>query len=143
MYLQIEIEEKDRPYFRILWRDCENDREPDEYKFTRVVFGKNSSPIKARYVVQVNAPRRLHDVYWLGAETLLKSTYMDDSIDGVEDEATGETLQTELQEIWKNADMEARKWVSNSKQVFAAIPEEKQASGLIIRNAEQSVTKTL
>ena len=30
MYLQIEIEEKDPPYLRILWRDCENDREPDE-----------------------------------------------------------------------------------------------------------------
>ena len=67
-----------------------------KYKFTRVVFGKNSTPMKARYVAQENAPRRLQDAYWLGAETLLKSIYMDDSIDGVEDEATGETLQTEL-----------------------------------------------
>ena len=61
MYLQIEIEEKDRPYFKILWRDCENDREPDEYEFTRVVFGKNSASMKARYVAQENA-RRLQGV---------------------------------------------------------------------------------
>ena len=46
MYLQIEIEEKACPYFRILWRDYESDREPDEYEFTRVVFGKNSAPME-------------------------------------------------------------------------------------------------
>ena len=40
MYLQIEIEKKDCPYFRILWRDYKSDREPDEYEFTPVVFDK-------------------------------------------------------------------------------------------------------
>ena len=139
MYLQIKIEEKNRPYFRILWRDCENDREPDEYEFTRVVFGKNSAPKEAQCVAQENA-RRLQGVYPLTAETVLKSTYMDDSI---EDGVTAGTLQTELQEIWKNAGMEARKWVSNSKQVLAAIPEDKQASELMVRDAERPVTKTL
>ena len=142
MYLQIEIAEKDRPYFRILWRDYESDREPDEYEFTRVVFGKNSAPMEAQYVAQENS-RRFQDRYPLAAETVLKSTNMDDSIDSVEDEAKTETLQTELQELWKNAGMEARKWVSNSKQVLAAIPEEHRASELVIRNAEQPVTKTL
>ena len=48
-----------------------------------------------------------------------------------------------LREIWKNAGMEARKWVSNSKQVLAAIPEDKQASEFVIRDAEQPVVKTL
>ena len=54
MYLRIEIEEKDRPYFRILWRDNETNREPDEYEFTRVVFGKNS----AQYVCKHSMWRR-------------------------------------------------------------------------------------
>ena len=31
MDLRIEIEEKDRPLFRRLWRKYETDREPDEY----------------------------------------------------------------------------------------------------------------
>ena len=77
MYLQIEIKEKDRPYFRILWRDYESDREPDEYEFTRVVFGKNSAPMEAQNVTQENA-RRFQDRYPLAADTVLKSTYMDD-----------------------------------------------------------------
>ena len=29
--VQIEIEEKDQPFFRFLWRGYETDREPDEY----------------------------------------------------------------------------------------------------------------
>ena len=29
MYLQVEIKEKDRPMFRILWRDCDDGRDPD------------------------------------------------------------------------------------------------------------------
>ena len=74
MYLQIEIEEKDRPYFRILWRDYESEREPDEYEFTRVVFGKNSAPMEAQYVTQENA-RRFQDRYPLAADTVLKSTW--------------------------------------------------------------------
>ena len=142
MYLRIEIEEKDRPYFRILWRDNETNREPDEYEFTRVVFGKNSAPMEAQYVAQENA-RRFKESYPLAAETVLKSTYMDDSIDSVEDEATAKTLQTELQELWAKAGMEARKWISNSKHVLAAIPEEHRASELVIRDADQPVSKTL
>jgi hypothetical protein len=142
MYLRIEIEEKDRPYFRILWRDNETNREPDEYEFTRVVFGKNSAPMEAQYVAQENA-RRFNESYPLSAETVLKSTYMDDSINSVEDEATAKTLQTELQELWAKAGMEARKWISNSKHVLAAIPEEHRASELVIRDADQPVSKTL
>ena len=40
MYLQIEIEEKVRPFFRNRWRNYETDHEPDKCEFTRVVFVK-------------------------------------------------------------------------------------------------------
>ena len=73
MYLQVEIEERDRPYFRILWRDLDSSREPDVYEFSRVVFGKNSAPMEAQFVAQENA-RRHQDVYPMAAETVLKST---------------------------------------------------------------------
>ena len=43
MFLQIEVQEKDRSYFRILWRNLDVDQEPQEYKFNRVVFGKNAA----------------------------------------------------------------------------------------------------
>ncbi|PFX19092.1 hypothetical protein AWC38_SpisGene16530 [Stylophora pistillata] len=83
MYLQVEIEERDRPYFRLLWRDLDSSRKPDVYEFSRVVFGKNSAPMEPQFVAQENA-RRHQDEYPLAAETVLRSTYMVDSIDSVE-----------------------------------------------------------
>ena len=98
MFLQIEIEQKDLSYFRILWRDYEHDREPDEYEFTRVVFGKNSAPMESQFVAQENARRHQTD-YPLAAETVLKSTYMDDSIDSVENDVTAVELSRQLQQL--------------------------------------------
>ena len=83
IYLQIEIEEKDRSHFRLLWRDLDPSREPDVFEFSRVVSGKNSAPMESQFVAQ-ETTRRNQDGYPLGAETVLKSTYMEDSIDSVE-----------------------------------------------------------
>ena len=46
VYLQIELQPEDRPYHRFLWRDME-EREADEYEFSRLVFGVNSCPFQA------------------------------------------------------------------------------------------------
>ena len=95
MYLQTKIDEKDRPYFRMLWRNLKS--EPREYEFGRVVSGGNSAPMKAQFVAQENA-RRHQDQYPLAAETVLESTYMDDSIDSVENETDCVKLYYELRE---------------------------------------------
>ena len=124
MYLQIKIDEKDCPYFRMLWINLDVEGEPQEYEFDRVVFGnKNSAPMEAQFVAQENA-RRHQDQYPLAAETVLESTYMDDSIDSVENETDGVKLHYELRELWAKAKMEARKWISNSPAVLAEIPDE-------------------
>ena len=71
MYLQVEIEERDRPYFRVLWRDSDCGRELDVYEFSRLVFGKTSEPMKAPFGARDNA-RTHQDVYPLAADTVLK-----------------------------------------------------------------------
>ena len=119
MYLQVGIQKEDRAYFRMLWRNFDPDLEPEEYEFNRVVFGKNSAPLEAQYVAQENA-RQHEDHYPLAAETVLKSTYMDDSIDSVECDEDGVHLYRELKELWGKANMKARKWVSNFAAVIAA-----------------------
>jgi hypothetical protein len=91
MYLQIKIDEKDRPYFRMLWRNFDGESEPEEYEFERVVFGKNAAPMEAQFVAQENA-RRHQQTYPLAEKTILESTYMDDSIDSVESETDGVKL---------------------------------------------------
>ena len=87
-YLQVEIAEGDRSMFRILWRDLDEAREPEVYEFNRVVFGKNAAPMESQIVAQENARRHLEE-FPKTAETVLKSTYLDDSIDSVETDVEG------------------------------------------------------
>ncbi|XP_078378051.1 uncharacterized protein LOC144661230 [Oculina patagonica] len=99
MYLQTEIDEQDRSHFRLFWRDLDPNREPDVFEFSRVVFGKNSAPMELLFVAHENA-RRNQDRYPPAAETVLKSTYMDDSIDSVENDDEGVELYQQLKALW-------------------------------------------
>ena len=104
MYLRIEISPKDRPYQRFLWRSLHEDKRPDEYEFSRVVFGVNSSPFHAQFVVQQHA-KSLEESYPLAAETVLESTYMDDSMDSVSTDVQGIELYHQLSELYQRANM--------------------------------------
>ena len=142
MYMQIAIEAQDRPYFRMLWRDLNPHQDPEVFEFSRVVFGKNSAPMEAQFVAQENA-RKQQEVFPLAAETVLKSTHMDDSLDSAESDDEGIRLYHELKELWAKANMQARKWVSNSSKVMAKIPEEDRAGEMTIREGTAPTTKTL
>ena len=87
------------PCSGILWRDLDKAREPEVYEFKRVVFGKNAAPMESQFVAQENA-RRHQEEFPKAAETMLKSTYMDDSIDSVETDAEGIELYQQLDALW-------------------------------------------
>ena len=142
MYLQIEVKEQDRSHFQLLWRDLDPNREPDVFEFNRVVFGKNSAPMESQFVAQENA-RRNQDRYPLAAETVLKSTYMDDSIDSDENDEEGVELYRQLKALWGAANMQARKWISNSPEVMEKIPAEERATEIVIDSGQDRITKSL
>ena len=107
MYLQIRIPPEDRPKFSFLWRNLEVDRDPDVYEFKRVVFGDASAPFRAQFVSQENA--RIHEEKFpLAAETVIKSTYMDDSLHSTRDNVSAVQLFHQLQGLWDKAVMKAR-----------------------------------
>ena len=106
-------------------------REPDVFEFNRVVFGKNAAPMESQFVAQENARRNR---YPLAAETVLKSTYMDDSIDSVENDE-------EVVELYRQ--LKARKWISNSPRVMEKIPAEERATEIVIDSGQDPIPKTL
>ena len=142
MYLQIELEEQDQSHFRLFWRDLDSNREPDVFQFSRVIFGKNLDPMEAQFAAQENA-RRNQDCYPLATETVLKSTYMDDSIDSVENDDDRVELYLQLKALWGNAGMQVRKWISNSPKAIEAIPTEERATEIVINGGQDPITKTL
>ena len=139
MYLQIEVGESDRKYLRFWWR---KDGDLQMYEYRRLVFGLNTSPFLAQLVSQENA-KRVTDQYPRAVDTILKSTYMDDSLDSVCTEEEGVQLQKDLAAVWGIAGMKAHKWMSNSKKVLAEIPKEDQAVGKVIAGEGERTTKTL
>ncbi|MCG8112261.1 MAG: hypothetical protein N0E59_16010, partial [Candidatus Thiodiazotropha taylori] len=142
MYLRIGITQPDKPYQRFLWRGMDESRSPDVYEFDRVVFGVNSSPFQAQFVLQQHA-RQYQSTFLVASETLLKSTYMDDSMDSVGTEEQGMTLYSELSSLLTKAGMHARKWLSNSPQVLEGIPSHDRKSEVDLDNGHLPSTKTL
>jgi hypothetical protein len=141
MYLQVELSPPDRLYHRFLWR--ESPKHPVEtYEFNRLVFGVNASPFLAQYVTQLNA-NKFEEKYPLAAETVINCTYMDDSMNSVENEVKGIDLYNELTELWGKAGMCARKWLSNSTEVLNKIPVELRASQVNLSESELPTVKTL
>jgi len=142
MYLQVEMNAADRKYFRFLWRDADSSKPPDIYEFSRLVFGVNCSPFLAQFVAQQHAAK-LSKEFPLAADTVLKSTYMDDSMDSADDEQQCIQLYRQLSELWKMAGMHTRKWLSNSDLVLAHIPTEDRAAEMKIDGEQLLGAKTL
>jgi hypothetical protein len=124
-----------------LWR-AEDSHDPDVYQFERLVFGINASPFLAQYVSQTNA-RKYESRYKMAAESIIKSTYMDDTMDSVETEEQGRQLYRELSELWRLAGMNARKWMSNSIAVLDQIPQAERAYEVDLSKSEIPLIETL
>ncbi|CAC5423297.1 unnamed protein product [Mytilus coruscus] len=106
MYLRIKIGPDDRPFHRFLWCSMKTEQVPEEYEFNSVVFGVNSSPFQAQFVSRKHA-EMMKDSYPRAAEAVLKSTYMDDSMDSVLNDQQGIELYNQLSQLWEKAGMYA------------------------------------
>ena len=60
--------------------------------------------------------------YPRAADTVLESTYMDNSIDSTETREEGIQLYVDISRLWKTAGMRTAKWISNSAKLFEQIP---------------------
>ena len=140
--MRIEVAPGDRLHLPFLWRVLNQDERPTEYEFNRVDFGLNFSSFQAQFVVKTHA-EKLRDEFPMGAETVLKSTYKDDSMDSVANDDQGVRLYKELNELWSKAGMKVHKWLTNSPKVLKRIPTESRASVVHYASTRASMVKTL
>ncbi|KAK2558628.1 hypothetical protein P5673_018821 [Acropora cervicornis] len=142
MYLQVHLQPCDQSVLRFLWRDMNKEDTPKVYEFTRVVFGVNASPYLAQLVSQHNAKKNSGELP-RAAETVCKSTYMDDSLDSVETVEEAIKLHHDLTTLWNRAGMTPSKWLSNNEEVLKIIPKEHLVSSLDLEAQLMPVIKTL
>ena len=79
-----------------------------------------SAPFEAEYISQKNA-KEIQKEFPLAGETVLKSTYMVDSLDSMVNKDEAVKLVQQLKELQRKAGMHPRKWLSNSKRVLREI----------------------
>ena len=68
---------------------------------------------------------------------------MDDANESVENDDEGMERYRQLKALWGVANMQARKWISNSLQVIEAIPTEEPVTEIMINYGQDPIMKTL
>lgn len=100
------------------------------------------SPDIAQFVLQQHA-KKYQSEYPRAAETISKSTYMDDSMDSVLNEEQGVALYKELSALLAKAGLHARKWLSSSSRFLQEIPQMDRKSEVDLDKESLATAKTL
>jgi len=125
MFHQVKVDPKDHSYLRFLWWPDGNFARPsDEYCMQVHLFGATSSPSCANFCLQSAADDQANQFDAAAVETVKRNFYMDDCLRSVATEAEAVSLVHQLVALLKNCGFRLTKWLSNSKEVLSAIPEE-------------------
>lgn len=111
-FLQIRVHERDKDAQRVLWYDNLQDRNVEDYRFTRVIFGATSSP----YVLGATLQKHVLEYeskYPATTKSLLEDTYVDDIQGGGDTEEEAATFKDESTKILSEASFHLHKWHSN------------------------------
>ena len=88
MFLQVGLQDKDRPFHKFLWRD-----------FRRLLFGNTASPFCAQYVIHAHAQAHI-EKFPATAESVDNSMYVDDVLDSSETIEGAQDLRRQLSDLW-------------------------------------------
>jgi hypothetical protein len=133
-FLQLGLQRDQRDVTRFLWlKDFENmSTEPSniqEYRFCRVPFGIISSP----FILSATVDYHL-DLYETKIAQQIKSDiYMDNLITGAASEVDSVNLYSEAKNMFAEAKMNIREWLSSNEIVNESIAPEDKAEGDIMK----------
>ncbi len=146
MFHQIGLNQSDRDVTRFVWRNLNLKSEVKVYRWKRLPFGLAQSPFLAIKTV-LHHIKVMEEEYPEACKCLLENLYVDDVVTGAETEAEAERLCGDMIKIMTSGGFTLRKWLSNSRRVLRAVPEEYRSvtsTHVFTEKSEESVTsKTL
>ena len=143
MYNQIKLIEPDQQCQRLLWRNCEQHREPDLFIFTRLSFGPTCALAIAQAVKNIHA-EKYRDEFPEAVDGLIKRTFMDDYFNShaTVDEAV--RISKDAVKIMSDAGFELCKFQSNSNEFLKRMPANNLKNEMVnLEPVLDSVTKVL
>ena len=126
MYLMINLHPDHRDYTRFLWQDP-GSNVTKIYRFTSLSFGFSDAPYTAQAILKKHA-RQCKDkttdpIERKACDILLSLTYVDDISFPADNPQQAFELYTAIQNVLASAGFTGRKWISNSPEFMARIPE--------------------
>ena len=131
MYHQVLVPDDQQIFLKFLWWSTENiDDEPQDFMMCTHEFGGTSLPSCLNYALRRTAIDN-KKVYGTDAATaLLRDFYVDDLLNSMKDvQSPKKVVQNEIN-MCKSGGFNFTKFMSNSKELIATIPEEKSKEGL-------------
>ncbi|XP_070134695.1 uncharacterized protein [Drosophila bipectinata] len=138
MFHQVLIRPEDRCSQRFLWRDGNDDREPDTYEMNVMTFGAACSPSTAHYVKTVNA-LKFRDSDPRAVKAIIDHHYVDDYVDSFDTESEAIEVSTRVKEIHAEAGFELCQFSSCSPIVEAALGPPGQVKSVGWGESEQKI----
>ncbi|XP_055923722.1 uncharacterized protein LOC129954081 [Eupeodes corollae] len=139
MYRQIALNEQDRAFHQILWRD-RPDEEIKTYELCTVTYGTASASFLATRALLYLAEEE-GDKFPVGASTIKTEFYVDDILTGASTLEELECIKRELRGILDRGGLTLKKWCSNNNSLLQDIPHEEKEQFFQLKNND--VIKTL
>lgn len=129
MFHQVKVPDEDSDLLRFLWwTSGDITQNMVEYKMVVHIFGATSSPSCASFALRKCAEDNRDPANSQAVDTVLHNFYVDDCLKAVSSEEEAIQLYHTLRAVCQRGGFRLTKWISNSRAVLSAIPEEERAS---------------
>ena len=133
-------------YYRFqqyLWRNCNQEREPQRFVMTRLMFGVTSSPFCAMAAIQEHSKKEdMRTQYPAACEKVSDSLYVDDLLIGDDSEEKVVELLREMTAFFDKGGWHLTKFASNSRKVIEVVPEKDRHPHTVIELEKDSTSLT-
>ena len=99
---------------RFLWRDLEDEREPDTFVMTSVNMGDRPSGIIAMIVLRKTAEMSKNE-FPQACQTIISNSYMDDIIDSVDLVDAASKVMGEIDKVLDKGDFKIKEWTCSGR----------------------------
>lgn len=131
MYHQVKVPESDRDFLRFLWwPEGDLTKQLSVFRMTVHLFGAVSSPSCAIFALRKTAEDNQGDFPAEVIQTVKENFYVDDCLKSMASEDEAVLMVKHLTMLCQRGGFTLTKWISNSRSVLQALPEEHRAKDL-------------
>ena len=128
MFHQVRVPERDCNALRFLWwPDHDLTKNPTDFQMLFHLFGATSSPSCAGFALKKTAEDCVAEFEKPTIAALRDNFYVNDLLASVGCAEEGINLASQLIDLLARGGFRLRKWISNSRNVFSAIPADERA----------------